>query len=397
MIDSRIPLAGRTPDVAGTMQQGLLSGQQFVQNAQQHPLLMERQRIANETGQRNLDNDDMEKRVLVADTSLKFIDHLRSNVPQEQWAAEIEAFKQQGAQSGLGKYVESIQVPPDLSPAHLDQLEAQLRPFVDSYRSQVGGSGASSKAFAPVPMTDAEGNFTGYGMPVHDPRTGKATLEPVAAPDGQSFADPSKLAETKAAGAERGKLTVQSDLKPQLEADILRSKSEAELEGELSRMSATRRKERVNTLIDTGVASADLIPTYDRMLELIKVSNTGGVQAAIQRARQLFGWEAADMGELDALFKEAVLSNIRQMGSNPTEGERQFLMESGGSVFQNGAVTSRIIMRRKRSAEKDVETAKKYAKREGDQDALDIIDAALAPPSASGNPVDDLVNKYANP
>jgi len=95
--------------------------------------------------------------------------------------------------------------------------------------------GASSKAFAPVPMADESGNFIGYGMPVFDPATGQSSLQPVQAPVGSGFINPATLAGQKSFSSESGKLTAQAGQKPTVEADVMRAKTGAKLDVELQK------------------------------------------------------------------------------------------------------------------------------------------------------------------
>ena len=221
---------------------------------------------------------------------------------------------------------------------------------------------------------DEQGNLF-LGTLQNDPSTGESTPNIVPLP-GSPETPVGKLSGANNAFTETA--TEKTDrvlLEEQGKADI-------SVEAQIDKLRGEEKEARISDVINNGIAASDVIPTYKRMTELLDVVSTGGIQEALQRSKQIFGQEAADLGELDVLFKEAVLANIKKMGANPTEGERKFLLESSGSIGQNTAVLKRIVSRRMRSAEKDVDLARKFAGKRDDVDAIEIIDSALAPPVA---------------
>jgi hypothetical protein len=159
--------------------------------------------------------------------------------------------------------------------------------------------------------------------------------------------------------------------------------ADIDAEKDITKLTGRAKTERIIKVIDTGIAAAEILPTYDRMLELVDAVNTGGIQSGLQSAKQLFGWGAADIGELNALFKESVLSNIRKMGSNPTEGERTFLIEASGGIDQSPEVLKRLLKRRRDESLKAVEKGKKWATDQEDHEALDLMGGAGNETSAS--------------
>lgn len=251
-----------------------------------------------------------------------------------------------------------------------DQLVFDLDSAIASAQANLGelvSLGADKKGVqfgAQQTFKDSQGNLF-FGTQKRDAQTGatESTLSPIGnAPD-------QPVGQVQMVG------TFGETAKESLERKLAEAKAKADidLETDISKLTGKKREERIDAVIDTGIASVSVIPTYDRMLELIDVVSTGGIQAGIQRARQLFGWEAADLAELDALFKESVLGNIKQLGANPTEGERKFIVEASGSIGQNPAVLKRLITRRKKEAVSAVEKGLKFANQRGDDDALFLL------------------------
>ena len=248
--------------------------------------------------------------------------------------------------------------------------EAALR-RVQMAAPMFGIGGDKSLQFgAQQTFKDEKGNLY-FGTQKRDPETGgvASAMSPIG------DAPPQPIGKVEMVGAygltaneelERRKQQAQND------ADI-------EVDTDLSKLTGKAKEERILKLVDTGIASAETIPTYERMLELVDTVSTGGIQAAIQKAGQLFGWQSADIGELDALFKEAVLANIKKMGANPTEGERTFLLESSGAITQSPAVLKRILTRRLEQAKSSKDKAAKYAKDRGDTEALQLMGVDIVP------------------
>ncbi len=232
-----------------------------------------------------------------------------------------------------------------------DQMLFDLDSAIASAQANLGEliqpkAGKGVQFGAQQTFKDSKGNLF-FGTQKRDPTTGRTetTLSPIANAPDEPIGDVNVVGAFGETGREA---TERRLLEAQAQADI-------DVETDISKLTGKKREERIDNIIDTGIASVSVMPTYERMLDLVDTVSTGGVQAGLQRARQLFGWEAADLGELDALFKESVLGNIKQLGSNPTEGERRFIVEASGSIGQNPAVLKRLITRRKKQAQSAVQ------------------------------------------
>lgn len=178
-----------------------------------------------------------------------------------------------------------------------------------------------------------------FATPVFDPRTGSTRVD--VAPIGQTILTREgetvqqrtlRLAE-EARLKERAKLGEQEQAKPRIEAAIAREKQRAQ-SGET----------RDQAFIDDGLDSAEALPTINRTLELLNFVGTGGFDAALLRAKQSFGVEGADEGELSANLGKAVLSQLRQtFGAAFTEREGARL-ESIEAGFGKSPATNRRLL-----------------------------------------------------
>jgi len=89
---------------------------------------------------------------------------------------------------------------------------------------------------------------------------------------------------------------------------------------------------RSQDYVDRGVTAAEGVPNIRRALTLMNDIQTGGVDKVAIRAKQLFGIEGADEGELSYNMGKAVLSQLKDtFGSAFTvaEGERLEKLEAG--------------------------------------------------------------------
>lgn len=83
-----------------------------------------------------------------------------------------------------------------------------------------------------------------------------------------------------------------------------------------------KRQNRLNEAVTLGLDAVDGIPIIRRSLALLADIKTGGVDNAINRAKQLFGIESANEAELSANLGRAVLSQLKKtFGAAFTERE----------------------------------------------------------------------------
>ena len=134
--------------------------------------------------------------------------------------------------------------------------------------------------------------------------------------------------------------------------------------------------------------------TLRRGLELLNLVETGGAEAAKIRAKQLFGVESADEGELASLLGVAVLQQLKPIfGSQFTEREGARLDGISARMGANTATNKRLLRKELDKATKSVQrgidaaiAAKDFRTAAELQDALDAVgDDGVIRYDAEGN------------
>lgn len=101
---------------------------------------------------------------------------------------------------------------------------------------------------------------------------------------------------------------------------------------------------RIQKTIVEGVDAVQGIPILRRSLQLLERIETGGIESAKLRAKQLFGIEGADEGELSANLGRAVLSQLKAtFGSAFTEREGARLERMSAGFGKSPATNKRIL------------------------------------------------------
>lgn len=93
-----------------------------------------------------------------------------------------------------------------------------------------------------------------------------------------------------------------------------------------------------------------------KALDLLDTASTGGVTASIAKIKDFFnlGNTATD-AELNAIMSAWVIEQLDKMGTNPTEGERAFLLDAGANIARgteaNVALLEKMLKRIDMNAE----------------------------------------------
>ncbi|MFA0813725.1 hypothetical protein [Microbulbifer epialgicus] len=114
-------------------------------------------------------------------------------------------------------------------------------------------------------------------------------------------------------------------------------------------------------ILKQGLEAQGMIPKIEEMLELNARIKTGATAAMWKRATDLFNTTVGDVGKFHSLAGEMVLGQIRQLGANPTEGERAFLEGISSSLSQGGQVNEAILSNLKQVQERMLDRAKWFA------------------------------------
>lgn len=131
---------------------------------------------------------------------------------------------------------------------------------------------------------------------------------------------------------------------------------------------------RTQNSIDLGVESVQAIPILRRGLQLLERVETGGFDAAKLRARQLFGIEGADEGELSANLGRAVLGQLREtFGAAFTENEGARLERLSAGFGKSLASNKRLLRQALVLIQGSADRGLKAAGRVEDQAAIEQI------------------------
>lgn len=134
------------------------------------------------------------------------------------------------------------------------------------------------------------------------------------------------------------------------------AQSEQEIKEATKRGEGIAKTERL--AIDEGRDAAKGIPVLRRTLELLDLIRTGGFQTALIRARQTFGVEGADEGELTANLGQAVLGDLRAtFGAAFTEREGARLERIRANLGRSTIANRRLVAQALKLAESAAERA----------------------------------------
>jgi hypothetical protein len=208
-----------------------------------------------------------------------------------------------------------------------------------------------SKTFAPVTLVNDQGQKILASPTVG--ADGRATLNRFDIPEGFSI--------SKETGEEKRA------------ADAIAAEERARL-----RERGAKSEKRDQAFIDRGIAAADSTANVRRGIQLLEEVETGGIDAISLRAKQIFGVESGDEGELVGLLGKAVLSQLREtFGAQFTvkEGEQLARIEAG--VGKSPAGNRRLLNNALKLLDRLARRGLRAAKDRKDDFAADEINKAL--------------------
>lgn len=169
---------------------------------------------------------------------------------------------------------------------------------------------------------------------------------------------PAELAER-----ERQKLLVQREIKPDIKG---------------REQAAKGISERKQGFITSGVDAADSVGNLRRSIELLETVETGGFSQAALRAKQLFGVEGADEGELSANLGRSVLSQLKPIfGAAFTAAEGERLERISEGFGRSTETNLRLLNNALRTARRAAKRGIAAAESEGDIFSANQIREAL--------------------
>lgn len=263
-----------------------------------------------------------------------------------------------------------------------DAAYQALSGFTDALEQ---GKQVSQKSFAPIVIENPDTGEKRLVSPTVDPRTGAASLSPYDLPPGfqvtQETAEEKRRGDIKAAG-----------------------------EKKTAEVTAKGIGEREQRYIDSGVEAVDSMASIQEAITLLDDVKTGGIDSVKLRAKQMFGIESADEGELANALGTAVLANLKPIfGAAFTAQEGERLERISASFGKSPETNKRLLQKQMEIAERAARRALSAAKKAGDDFTVQEIEQALervkAIKSGESKPVDEslkseapdinaLVNKY---
>jgi hypothetical protein len=140
-------------------------------------------------------------------------------------------------------------------------------------------------------------------------------------------------------------------------AETVEQAAERTTKTEEAKQVAQRRQEAIRI----GNVARSQVRSVRRMRTLLKDVETGGVEAIKKRVSDFFGFTPANAAELNNKFGQIILSDIKKLGANPTEGERAFLERISASFEQGNAANEAILSDMQTVLERQVERAQLLA------------------------------------
>lgn len=201
------------------------------------------------------------------------------------------------------------------------------------------------------------------GVEILDP---KARIDAIKSANESGIIQAGGEAFSKAHGSARGGAVGESDV-----IDITTENIRKETAAEKSAA-------RSQGFIDIAYEAGDGLAETNRTLELLDIVETGGIEKANLAAKQMFGIEGADEGELSNLLGKNVLSQLKvTFGSAFTENEGKRLERIDANYGKSTASNRRLLENAKKITERAVKRGIKEAERAGQDDVVAELSALL--------------------
>jgi hypothetical protein len=172
----------------------------------------------------------------------------------------------------------------------------------------------------------------------------------------------------------------------QQRVDVLRAAREEQVDFKAAAAAATGEARastaRIQSTIDEGLDAAMGAATLRRGIDLLQEIQTGGIAGAKLKAKQLFGVESADEGELSSTLGKAVLQQLKStFGAQFTEREGDrlegFSARMGSSTEANLRLLQQAYALVERSANRAIDAAYEIGDDRTARDIEDLLDFTL--------------------
>lgn len=242
------------------------------------------------------------------------------------------------------------------------------------YASQVGAAGSGDISSRVIPVSG-------------DPNTKPVGKLSIVGSQGVTPEESVGIAGSKAEAEMTGRQKVKALTEPSIAKDIKTKEQEAIYQTQPNiEQAVTSKKEQAQADVkrrsewkSQGVIAAENMAALRRSLDLLKEVETGGGVDTWRKIQNYLGVTTADQGELDSLFKQSMLGQLRgTFGGNPTEGERSILGESMSSFKNPNDVNARNVSNAIKLGQLRIDRGIRAARAEKDSATEDEINSALS-------------------
>lgn len=227
-------------------------------------------------------------------------------------------------------------------------------------------------------------------------RGSNGQIQPVMVPLGAAQKPVGKVSFTTSAG-----VSFQDQKAAEVLAKIQGAQGEAEVEREMKpeteglTESAKQKSKNVQewrqTQADLAISAQSGLQNTNKMLELLDQIGTGKPEAAVQGMKTFFGLQNVKAEEFGSLAGRQLLQDIKALGSNPTEGERAYLMSLMPSLERGEEVNREMLNGIKRVQQNAIRRGRwlKANPGKGAEDYIDTFgdfDETYTPTGEADNP-----------
>lgn len=385
-LNPSISLQANVPNIGLAAQQGLLSGQQFSQNAAMAPLQQQAAQQQIDIGQQQLDQNNYTQSLQQARLLHASINKLRALPEGESRYATAQKLIPQLASAGID--TAKIDLNAHLDNGTLDSSIAALEPFIAAQEAAKNRANIQQVANAPVRVDGKEM----LQVVTLDPNSGatKTSLVPYA-----------------------GDLLNKTGLTPEelqsQRVDLERQRQNLLLQGEVNRITQTSNlkaqsgaeslaaQEEVKAAVPVLATAAEMAPTIsdiNRGLELLKQVKTGGAQSQIKSLANYLGVTSSDAGELESLLVGRVNDLLAQQKGVQTDADYARFQKESPNYKTSNDVNIRLLERLRDKSVKYLDRAQRIAedlrKRTKDPNAFEAqYNDILAAKQAANQPAEE--------
>lgn len=214
-----------------------------------------------------------------------------------------------------------------------------------SLQSMVNASGDKTTTYgAQESVIDEEGNL----FLATTKRGSNGQIQPVMVPLGAAQKPVGKVSFTTSAG-----VSFQDQKAAEVLAKIQSAQGEADVEREMKPVTeglTEAEKERNKNIQSWRQSQADLaisaqsgLQNTEQMLKLLDQIGTGKPEAAVEWMKDKFGMQNVKAEQFGMMAGRQLLQDIKALGSNPTEGERAYLMSLMPSLERGEEVNKEML------------------------------------------------------